>query len=72
MSVKILSTVETSCATNPQQIAVMELESYSWRTCSIQPRLVDCRIPASKCALAQRCAIAVVWLANRRMPTLAQ
>jgi len=29
MSVKILSTVETSCITNPQQIAVMELEGYS-------------------------------------------
>jgi len=28
-SVKILSTVETSCTTNPQQIAVMELEGYS-------------------------------------------
>jgi len=28
-SVKILSTLETSCTTNPQQIAVMELEGYS-------------------------------------------
>ena len=32
MSVRILSTVETSCTTNPQQIAVMELEGYSWPT----------------------------------------
>ena len=45
LSVKILSiTVETSCTTNPQQIKVMELEGYSWPTCSKQPRLVDCRI----------------------------
>jgi len=42
--IKILSTVETSCTTNPQQIAAMELEGYSWSTCSKQPRLVDCRI----------------------------
>ena len=28
-SVVILSTVETSCTTNPQQIAVMELDGYS-------------------------------------------
>jgi len=28
-SVNNLSTVETSCTTNPQQIAVMELEGYS-------------------------------------------
>ena len=28
-SVKILSTVETSCTTNPQQIEVLELEGYS-------------------------------------------
>ena len=34
----------TSCTTNPHQIEVMELESYSWPTCSKQPRLVDCRI----------------------------
>ena len=34
----------TSCTANPQQIAVMELEGYSWSTCSKQPRLVDCRI----------------------------
>ena len=44
MSVRILSTVETSCTTNPQQIEVMELEGYSRPTCSKQPRLVDCRI----------------------------
>jgi len=44
MSVKILSTVETSCTTQPQQIELFELEGYSWRTCSKQPRLVDCRI----------------------------
>jgi len=44
MSVKIWSTVETSCTTNPQQIAVMELKGYSWPICSEQPRLVDCRI----------------------------
>ena len=43
ISVKILSTVETSCTTNPQHITVMELEGYSWSTCSKQPRLVDCR-----------------------------
>ena len=41
MSVKILSTVETSCKTNPQLIEVMELKGYSWPTCSKQPRLVD-------------------------------
>jgi len=34
----------TSCTTNPQQIAVMELDGYSWSTCSKQTRLVDCRI----------------------------
>jgi len=34
VSVKILPTVETSCTTNPQQ---MELEGYSWSTCSKQP-----------------------------------
>ena len=44
VSVKILSTVETSCTTNPQQLAVIKLEGYSWPTCSKQPRLVDCRI----------------------------
>jgi len=44
MSVKILSTVEKSCTTNPQQIKAMELESYSWGTCSKQPQLVDCHI----------------------------
>ena len=43
MSVKILSTVETRCTTNPQQIELIELEGYSWPTCSKQPRLVDCR-----------------------------
>ena len=41
---KILSTVETSCTINPQQIAVTKLEVYSWLTCSKQPRLVHCRI----------------------------
>ena len=44
MSVKILSTVETSCTTNPQQIEVLESEGYSWLTCSKQPRLAECRI----------------------------
>jgi len=44
MWVKILSTVETSYQANPQQIELMELEGYSWPTCSKQPRLVDCRI----------------------------
>jgi len=44
MSVKILSTVETSSTANPQQIAVMELEGYSRPTCSKQARLVNCRI----------------------------
>jgi len=39
MSVKILSTVETSCTTNPQHIEVMELEGYSRPTCSKQLRL---------------------------------
>ena len=28
---------------SPQQIAVMELQGYSWSTCSKQPRFVDCR-----------------------------
>ena len=37
MPVKILSTVETRCTTNPQQIEVMELEGYSWSICSKQP-----------------------------------
>ena len=32
-------TVETSCTANAQQIAVMELEGYSWSTCSKQPWL---------------------------------
>jgi len=41
---KNLVTVEISCTTNPQQMAVMELEGYSLLTCSKQPRLVDCRI----------------------------
>ena len=41
MSVKILSTVETLCAINPQQIEVRELKGYSWPTCCKQPRLVD-------------------------------
>jgi len=40
MSVKILSIVETSCTTNPQQIVVMELEGYRRSTCSKQPRLI--------------------------------
>ena len=44
MSVTILSTVETSCTANTQQIEVMKLEGYSWPTCIKQPRLVDCRI----------------------------
>jgi len=46
MSVKLLSItdVETVCTTNPQQTELMELECYSWSTCSKQPRLVDCRI----------------------------
>jgi len=44
MSVKILSTVESNCTTNPQQIDVKELEGYRWSTCSKQPRLVDRRI----------------------------
>jgi len=44
VSVNILSTVERSCTTNPQQIAVLVLEGYSWPTCSKQPRLVDCPI----------------------------
>jgi len=42
MSVKILSTVKTSCTANPWQIEVTELKGYSWQTCSKQPRLVDC------------------------------
>jgi len=44
MSVQILSTVEKIGTTNPQQVAVMELEGYSCWTCRKQPRLVDCRI----------------------------
>jgi len=43
LSVKILSTVETSYTTNPQQNKI-ELEDYSWPTYSKQPRLVDCPI----------------------------
>jgi len=44
MSVKILSSVETSCTTDKYTTSRMELEGYSWSTCSKQPRLVDCRI----------------------------
>jgi len=44
MSVKILSTVETSCTTQPEQIELVELAGYSWRTCSKKAQLVDCRI----------------------------
>ena len=44
LSVSILSTVETSCTTNQQQIAMIDLEGYSWSTCSKQPPLADCRI----------------------------
>ena len=44
VSQNIVNTVETSCITNPQQIAVMELEGYSWSTCRKQPRLVDCSV----------------------------
>ena len=39
-----LSSSKLFCITNPQQIAVVELERYSRSTCSKQPRLVDCRI----------------------------
>ena len=60
MSVKISSTAETTCTTNcsngvnwlttverlVQQIALMELGSYSWPTCSKQLQLVDCHIGA--------------------------
>jgi len=42
--VKFLWNVETRCTTCKQQIAVAELEGYSWPTCSKQPRLVDCPI----------------------------
>jgi len=44
MSVKILSTVETSCTTQPEQIELVELAGYSGRTCSKKAQLVDCRI----------------------------
>jgi len=44
LSIKILSTVKTTCTTNPQQIAVMELEGYRWLSCSKQPWLVDCSV----------------------------
>ena len=44
ISVKILSTVETSPTTNPWKIEVMELKGYSWLTCSKQPWLIDCCI----------------------------
>jgi len=37
VSVKVLSTVDTSCTTGPQQIAVMELEGYSGPSSSKQP-----------------------------------
>jgi len=43
VSVNIVSTVETSWTTNPQQIELIELEGCSWPTCSKQPRVVDCR-----------------------------
>ena len=51
MSVEILSTVETSCTTNPQQIAVTEsgvtvdrlAVQFSLNKQFKQPRLVDCR-----------------------------
>jgi len=43
-SVNVLATVETSCAKNPEQIELVELECYSSPTCRKQPRLVDCRI----------------------------
>jgi len=39
-----LVTCKNKFTTNPEQIAVMELEGYSWLTSSKQPRLVDCRI----------------------------
>jgi len=42
MLVKILSTVETSCTTYAHYVAVMELQGYSWSTCSKQPRLGHC------------------------------
>ena len=29
------------CTTNPQQIEVMELDGYSWLTCSKQPRCIN-------------------------------
>ena len=52
MSVEILSTVETSCTTNPQQIAAMEsgvtvdrlAVQFSLNKQFKQPRLVDRRI----------------------------
>ena len=40
LSVKILSTAETKCTTNPQ-IKVIELEGYRWSTCSKQPWFID-------------------------------
>ena len=39
-----LVTCKNKFTANPEQIAVMELEGYSWLTSSKQPRLVDCRI----------------------------
>jgi len=37
------NSIGTSCTTEQQEIDAMELEGYSWPTCSKQPRLVDCR-----------------------------
>jgi len=43
-SVNVLTTVETSCAKNPEQIELVELECYRSPTCRKQPRLIECRI----------------------------
>jgi len=37
-----------NCTTNPQEIAVMELEGYSRPTCGKQPRLVDCCVGVTR------------------------
>ena len=41
--VNCCTTVETSCTANPQQHKGIEIESYSWPTCSRQPRRLSFR-----------------------------
>jgi len=72
MSFKILSTIETICTTNSQQIEVMELEGYSWSTCSKQPRLVDCRVSSTSSTVDgddDECCWQRDWLAAAKFPS---